>query len=45
MHTPSFARYVKCLDAGDLSGAGAVMLESVRMLERRRDPQWLGCPA
>ena len=32
MHTPSLARYVSCLEAGDLSGVGELMLDSARKL-------------
>lgn len=32
MHTPSFAEYVTCLDAGDWDGVGALMLVSARKL-------------
>jgi aspartate racemase len=32
MHTPSLHRYVECLDAGDLDGVAALMLESARKL-------------
>lgn len=33
MHTPSLAGYVRCLEAGDLDGVGALMLASVRKLK------------
>ncbi len=32
MHVASLADYVRCLDAGDLAGVGALMLASARML-------------
>jgi aspartate racemase len=32
MHTPSLHRYVECLDAGDLDGVAALMLESAHKL-------------
>jgi aspartate racemase len=32
MHTPSLARYVRCLDAGDLDGVGELMLASAHKL-------------
>lgn len=32
MHTPSLHRYVECLDAGDLEGVAALMLESAHKL-------------
>ncbi len=32
LHTPSFAEYVRCLDAGDLRGVAALMLNSARVL-------------
>lgn len=32
MHTPSLHRYVECLDAGDLAGVAALMLESANKL-------------
>jgi aspartate racemase len=34
MHTPSFAAYVRCLDAGDLTGVGDLMLDSAGKLAR-----------
>ena len=32
MHTPNFAKYVVCLDAGDVTGIGDLMLESAHKL-------------
>ncbi len=34
MHTPPLARYVACLDRGDMPGVGALMLRSAKMLAR-----------
>ncbi|MDJ0957661.1 MAG: amino acid racemase [Arenicellales bacterium] len=33
MHTPSFAEYVACLERGDLTGVGDLMVASARKLE------------
>jgi aspartate racemase len=33
MHTPSFDRYVACLEQGDLDGVAALMLDSARRLQ------------
>ena len=43
MHTPSLARYVACLDEGDIEGVGDLMLESARRLERA-GAEFLICP-
>lgn len=43
MHTPSLSRYVACLDAGDLDGVAALMLDSAQRLERA-GAEFLICP-
>ena len=43
MHTPSLHRYVGCLDAGDLEGVAALMLESAHKLARC-GADFLVCP-
>tara|TARA_E500000318_G_scaffold22805_3_gene23217 strand:- start:3690 stop:4376 length:687 start_codon:yes stop_codon:yes gene_type:complete len=43
MHTPPLSKYVKCLEAGDLSGVGELMLDSARKLERA-GADFLICP-
>lgn len=43
MHTPTLSAYVDCLDAGDLTGVGELMLESARRLERA-GAEFLICP-
>jgi aspartate racemase len=43
MHTPSLALYVSCLERGDWSGVGELMLASARKLERV-DADFLICP-
>ena len=43
LHTPSFARYVACLEAGDLGGVAALMLDSARRLQRA-GADFLICP-
>jgi aspartate racemase len=43
MHTPSLARYVRCLEANDLHGVGELMLESARKLARS-GADFLICP-
>jgi aspartate racemase len=43
MHTPSFARYVACLERGDWPGVGALMLASAEKLARG-GADFLICP-
>ncbi len=43
LHTPSFATYVACLEAGDLRGVAALMLDSARKLQRA-GADFLICP-
>jgi aspartate racemase len=43
MHTPSLHRYVECLDAGDLEGVAALMLDSAQRLARA-GADFLVCP-
>ncbi|WP_028465100.1 aspartate/glutamate racemase family protein [Nisaea denitrificans] len=43
MHTPPLSKYVSCLEAGDLSGVGELMLDSARRLERA-GADFLICP-
>lgn len=43
LHTPSFSRYVACLEAGDLAGVAALMLDSARRLQRA-GADFLICP-
>lgn len=43
MHTPSLARYVACLEAGDMQGVADLMLDSARRLERA-GADFLVCP-
>lgn len=43
MHTPSLADYVACLEASDLEGVAALMLDSARRLERA-GADFLVCP-
>lgn len=43
MHTPSFAEYVRYLEAGDWAGVGALMLDSARKL-RAAGADFLICP-
>ena len=43
LHTPSFADYVRCLDAGDRQGVADLLLESARTLERA-GAAFLVCP-
>ena len=43
MHTPSFADYVRCLDAADMQGVGDLMLSSVHKLARL-GAEFLICP-
>lgn len=43
MHTPSLHRYVECLEAGDLGGVAALMLESAHKLARI-GADFLVCP-
>jgi aspartate racemase len=43
MHTPSFDRYVACLEGGDLDGVAALMLDSARRLQRA-GADFLICP-
>ncbi|WP_422096295.1 aspartate/glutamate racemase family protein [Variovorax sp.] len=43
MHTPSLADYVRCLDAGDVAGAGELMLASARKLQAA-GADFLICP-
>lgn len=43
LHTPSFSRYVACLEAGDLAGVAALMLDSARRLQRA-GADFLVCP-
>jgi len=43
MHTPSLHRYVACLDAGDLEGVAALMLEAAHKLARC-GADFLVCP-
>ena len=43
MHTPNFADYVSCLDAGDVTGVGDLMLDSARKLAAA-GAEFLICP-
>lgn len=43
MHTPSLARYVDCLERGDLQGVGELMLASARKLQAA-GADFLICP-
>lgn len=43
IHTPSLARYVECLDEGDVEGVGDLMLESADRLARA-GADFLICP-
>lgn len=43
MHTPPLSKYVRCLEDGDLSGVGELMLDSARRLESA-GADFLVCP-
>ncbi len=43
MHTHSLAEYVRCLDNGDITGVGELMLSSAHKLERA-GADFLICP-